>query len=177
MFLIAKKEIIVPDFPPMQDPFIFDLQLFAENYRTKYPGRRRWSGNWGRVWWDGELLFEIHKFNAEVTAEREDVLIDNDTDTKIVGLKGEGSITIKRVINRNIRKYLEAWVRGEDPRAQLIGALADPDAVGKQEERISIDNVWFNKLTLMDFEKGKVAEAEYPFGFTPSDVRYLSSVA
>lgn len=155
----------------------FDLQLFAEDYRTKFRGRRRWSGNWGRVWWDGELLFEISKFEAKVTAEREDVPIDNDIDTKIVGLKGEGTITIKRVVNRNMRRFLEAWTRGEDPRTQLVVLLADPDAVNKQEERISIDNVWFNELLLMAFEKGKVVEAEYPFGFTPSDVRYLSEIA
>lgn len=143
---------------------------------TKHRGNRRWGGNWGQLWWDGELLFEIQKFESKVTAEREDVYIEQDVDTKITGLKGEGTILIKRVINRNVRKYLEAWNRGEDPRAQLIGKIADPDAVNKQEERISFDNVWFNEVTLMNFEKGKVVEAEYPFGFTPSDVRFLNSV-
>lgn len=176
MPFLKKEKIMEGLSKDLCSPFSFDLQLFAEDYRTKYRGRRRWSGNWGRVWWDGELLFEIQKFESKVTAEREDVSIDNDIDTKVVGLKGEGTITLKRVINRNVRKFLDAWRKGEDPRAQLVGLLADPDAVGRQEERISFDNVWFNELTLMNFEKNKVVEAEYPFGFTPSDVRYLSSV-
>ena len=42
---------------------------------VKYRGRRRWNGSWGKVWWDNELLFEIQKFEAKVTADREDVFI------------------------------------------------------------------------------------------------------
>ena len=41
----------------------------------KYRGRRRWTGNHGRVWFDGALIFEIVKFEAKVTADREDVII------------------------------------------------------------------------------------------------------
>lgn len=36
----------------------------------KYRGRRRWTGNHGRVWFDGALIFEIVKFEAKVTADR-----------------------------------------------------------------------------------------------------------
>lgn len=142
----------------------------------KYRGRRRWNGNHGRVWWDGELLFEISKFEAKVTAEREDVYIGNSIDSKITRLKGEGSLTIKSVINRNINKYLEEWKSGRDPRATLVGLLADPDAVDGQNERISLDNVWFNEMLLMAFEKGKVVEKEFPFGFTPEDAIFIEQI-
>jgi len=147
-----------------------------EAEETKYRGRRRWNGNHGKVWWDGQLLFEIEKFDAKVTANREDVIIGNSVDSKIVGLKGEGSFTIKSVINRNINAYLEEWKNGHDPRATLVGLLNDPDMVDAQNERVCIDNVWFNELTLMSFEKGKVVEKEYPFGFTPEDVSYIEEV-
>lgn len=106
-----------------------------------YRGRRRWNGNHGKVWWDGLLLFEISKFEAKVTAQREDVIIGNSVDSKITGLKGEGSFTIKSVINRNINTYLEEWKNGHDPRANIVGLLEDPDAVDGQNERCSIDNV------------------------------------
>ena len=110
---------------------------------VKYRGRRRWNGSHGRVWWDGLLLFEISKFEAKVTADREDVLIGNSKDSKIVSLTGEGSFTIKSVINRNINQYLEEWKAGHDPRANIVGLIDDPDAVDGQKERCSIDNVWF----------------------------------
>ena len=112
---------------------------------VKYRGRRRWNGSHGRVWWDGELLFEIAKFEAKVTADREDVLIGNSKDSKITSLTGEGSFTIKSVINRNINRYLEEWKNGHDPRATLTGLIDDPDAVEGQKERCILDNVWFNE--------------------------------
>lgn len=144
---------------------------------VKYRGRRRWNGNHGKVWWDGVLLFEISKFECKVTADREDVIIGNSKDSKIISLTGEGTITIKSVINRNIKAYLEAWKAGHDPRANIVGLLEDPDMVDGQKERCSIDNVWFNELTLMTFEKGQVVEKEFPFGFTPEDATFIESVA
>ncbi len=143
---------------------------------TKYRGRRRWNGSWGKLWWDNELLFEIEKFEAKVTADREDVLIGIDKDSKQVSLTGSGTFTIKSVINRNINKYLEEWKNGRDPRATLVGLMDDPDAVDGQKERVTFDNVWFNELTLMTFEKGKVVEKEFPFGFTPSDSGFMETV-
>ena len=143
---------------------------------VKYRGRRRWNGSHGRVWWDGEMLFEIAKFEAKVTADREDVLIGNSKDSKITSLTGEGSFTIKSVINRNINRYLEEWKNGHDPRATLVGLIDDPDAVEGQKERSIIDNVWFNELLLMAFEKGQVVEKEFTFGFTPQDASFVETV-
>ncbi|MGE1061803.1 phage tail tube protein [Megasphaera paucivorans] len=142
-----------------------------------YRGRRRWNGSHGKVWWDNELLFEIEKFECKVTANREDVIIGNSVDSKIVSLKGEGTITIKSVVNRNISAYLEAWKSGQDPRATFVGLIDDPDAVDKQKERCSIDNVWFNELAIMNFEKGKVVEKEFPFGFTPEDASFMETIS
>ena len=132
-----------------------------------YRGRRRWNGSHGKVWWDGELLFEISKYECKVIVNREDVLIGNSVDSKIVSLQGQGSFTIKSVINRNISR---------DPRATLVGLIDDPDAVDGQKERCSVDNVWFNELTLLAFEKGQVVEKEYPFGFTPEDAQFIETV-
>lgn len=142
-----------------------------------YRGRRRWNGSHGKVWWDNELLFEIQKYECKVTANREDVLIGNSVDSKIVSLKGEGTITIKSVVNRNINAYLEAWKSGKDPRATLVALVEDPDAVDGQKERCSVDNVWFNELSIMNFEKGKVVEKEFPFGFTPEDASFMETIS
>lgn len=143
---------------------------------VKYRGRRRWSGSHGKLWWDGELLFEIESFAGKVTADREDVIIGNSKDSKIVSLTGSGTFTVKSVINRNVKKYLEKWQAGHDPRATLVGLIDDPDAVDGQKERISVDNVWFNELTLMTFKKGEVVSKEFPFGFTPEDVEFIEYV-
>lgn len=144
---------------------------------VKYRGRRRWNGNHGKLWWDGLLIFEIESFECKVTANREDVYIGNSIDSKVTGLKGEGTIKIRSVVNRNLATLLEEWKNGHDPRANLVGLLADPDMVDSQKERISVDNVWFNELTLMNFAKGELIEKEFPFGFTPEDASFIESVA
>lgn len=158
--------------------FKFDLQQFAREAEAyQYRGNKRWNGSHGKAWWDNELLFEIVKFEVKVTANREDVIIGNSVDSKVVFLKGDITFTLKNVINRNISKYLEAWKEGLDPRATFVGLIDDPDAVEGQKERISVENVWFNELILMTFEKGKVVEKEYTGGFTPEDSVFIEEIA
>ena len=137
-------------------------------------GRNQWLGTYGKVWWDGEEVFELESFEAKIKVERDDVNFAGtlDADTKIKGTKGEGKMKIKKVFSRGKRKMLEALQRGEDIRSQLVGRVKDPDAIGKQSERIVLNNVWFNELTLMDFEVGKKMDEEIPFGFTSSDVDF-----
>jgi hypothetical protein len=139
-------------------------------------GRNQISGTWGQIWWDGELVFELESFEAKVTAKREEVIIGMDEDSKLVGLKGEINFKVKKVYSRGKKKLLEAWKKGEDPRSTVVGKIQDPDAVGKQSERVSIGNVWFDELTLMQFEKAKKIEEEYKGGFTPTDASFLDEI-
>ncbi|MDQ7096937.1 phage tail tube protein [Desulfosporosinus sp. PR] len=143
---------------------------------AKIRGNNQISGSWGQIWWDGELIFELESFEAKVTAEREDVVIGMNKDSKLVGLKGEGSIKVKKVFSRGKKNLLEAWKKGQDPRSTLVGKIKDPDTVGNQSERISIGNVWFDELTLMQFESGKKGEEEYKFGFTAEDADFLDTI-
>ena len=58
----------------------------------------------------------------------------------------------------------------------MTALIDDPDAIDGQKERVVIDNVWFNELQLMTFEKGKVVEKDLPFGFTPQDAQFMETV-
>ena len=141
-----------------------------------YRGRRRWSGNYGRVYIDGVMIFEISAFSAKVTLDREDVIIGNSKDSKVVSMTGEGTITIKKVFNRGFKVYLDNQKDGHDVRFTIIATLDDPDMLNSGEERIKLENTWFNEIDLMTFEKGAVVETEIPFGFTPEDASYESTV-
>lgn len=159
--------------------FEFDLQRFAfsrDSEDTTYRGNRRWSGNWGRVWIDNDLVFELNAFELKVVADRDDVIIGQSKDSKIVSLTGEGSMTIKKVFNRGFKDMLEKWEAGNDVRVALVGSLKDPDMLNEGEERIEVSNLWFNELDIMHFTKGEVVETEIPFGFTPEDLKYAKTV-
>ena len=142
----------------------------------KIKGNKTLSGTWGELWVDGERIAEFSKVSLKVTANREDVQIDLDVDSKMTGLKGELSVTLKKVYTR-YNAVFENWKKGIDQRMQISTKLADPDAVGGQQERYSADNCWFNDLPLVNMEKGAVIEEEVSGGFTPSDLVNLDKIA
>lgn len=138
-------------------------------------GNNTIAGAHGHLWIDNEKVIEFSKVNAKITADRKDVQLDLSIDSKIVALKGEGSVTINKVYSRG-KKLLENWKKGKDIRGRIIAVLSDPDSPGGQEERVSIDNVWFNSIDLINIAKGENVEEEYTFGFTPKDAVFESEI-
>lgn len=138
-------------------------------------GNRTLSGTWAEMWLDGEKVFEMSKIEMKVSANREDVQLGIDVDSKITGLKGEGSYTVKKVYTR-AKAILESWAKGKDVRCQIIAKLEDPDAVSGKIERWSADNVWHNEVPVVNWEKGGIIEEEITIGFTPSDLQNLDAV-
>ena len=124
------------------------------------------SGTHGFLYWDGEIVFEVISFEAKLKPNRESISFAGDmvSDSKLIGLDGEFSFKLKKVFSRGQIKLANAFKAGRDPRSQLIGKLADPDAYGS--ERVVLNNCWFNEVTLMNFESGKISEDEFGGGFT-----------
>ena len=158
---------------------------------SKLRGNRTLTGTWGEIWVDGELIAELSKIEVKVSANREDVQLDIDAghlavhinvqlhidvDSKMTGIKGEFTLTIKKAYTR-YNKVLESWKKGVDLRSQIITKLADPDATNGQQERYSIDNCWYNDLPLVTYEKGGLIEEEATGGFTPSDMVNLDAIS
>lgn len=143
---------------------------------AKQKGNKTLTGTWGEVWVDGEKIWEFSKIEVKVTANREDVQLDLDVDSKITGLKGEFTLGVKKVYSRYAAVF-ENWKKGIDQRSQIITKLGDPDAVGGQQERYSIDNCWFSELPLVTMEKGAIIEEEVSGGFTPTDMVNLDKIA
>lgn len=121
---------------------------------SKLRGNRTLTGTWGEIWVDGVLIAELSKIEVKVSANREDVQLDIDVDSKMTGIKGEFTLTIKKAYTR-YNQVLESWKKGVDLRSQIITKLADPDATNGQQERYSIDNCWYNDLPLVTYEKGR----------------------
>lgn len=141
----------------------------------KIRGNRTLAGAWAEAWVNGDKIWELKKIEAKIIANREDVQLDNETDSKITGLKGELSMTVVKVYSRYATVF-EDWKNGRDTRIQIITKLADPDAIGGQQERYSIDNIWLNELPLVSYEKGAAVEEEISGGFTPSDMINLDKI-
>lgn len=141
-------------------------------------GNRLLNGTFGTLWLDGEEIFEVESFEANIKFERDGVTFAGslDEDSKIKGQKGEGKFKVKKVFSRGLRKFIEMTKSGKDVRSEFIGKLKDPDTLNGQAERVSIGNVWFDEFTLLAFEMGKIIESEFPFGFTPSSVDLIDEI-
>lgn len=139
-------------------------------------GRNQASGSHGKFWFNNKLVLETEAYEAKVIANREDTQFGMDIDSKLTGLKGEGTYRVKKVFSMGKKEILEAWKKGEDPRCTFMSKIEDPDTPGKQVERVSIDNVWLNELILQQFETGQPLTEEYSFGFTPSDADFLDVI-
>ena len=138
-------------------------------------GNKTLAGTWGEVWVDGEKVFVLQKIEQKVETNREDVQIGIDVDSKLTGMKGSGTLSIKKVYTR-ARAVLERLCAGEDLRCQIISKLKDPDAVNGQIERWSTDNVWWNTIPVINWETGTPIQEEWEFGFTPSDLKNLDGI-
>lgn len=100
-------------------------------------GNKTLSGTWGELWINGEKIFEFSKIEMKVTANREDVQLGIDVDSKITGLKGEGSYTVKKVYTR-AKEILENWKKGMDVRAEVIAICSSVGGLASTV-RIAID--------------------------------------
>ena len=63
----------------------------------KIRGNRVLTGAWAEVYWNGFKIAELEKIEAKITVNREDVQMGLDVDTKVTGLKGEGTLALKKV--------------------------------------------------------------------------------
>ena len=136
--------------------------------------KRVMSGTWGELWLEGEYVAECYKFQAKYTYNKEDVNICGQmmTDTKVMSIKGAGTMGLHKVSSRMAKVIGDKIRDGKDVRFTIISKLADPDSFGA--ERVSLSNVSFDDFTVADWEAGVAGKIETTFTFTES--KFLDKV-
>ena len=136
--------------------------------------RKIMNGTHGTVFLDGEEVAELKAFQAKLEFQKEEVKIAGKmaTGTKYMGYSGKGSLQLHKVNSRMIKAIGNQIKEGKEPRFTVIGKLADPDSDGV--ERIALNNVSFDDLTLFDFEVGALGQVECPFTF--DDYNFLDLI-
>lgn len=128
------------------------------------------SGTHGTIFINGHEIGEVKAFQCKVEFQKEEIKMTGRmaTDTKLMGYSIKGSVSLHKTNSRMIHYLSDSVKKGKEPRFTIIGKLADPDADGV--ERIAINNVSFDDLTLMDWEVGAVGSGEHPFTATSWDI-------
>lgn len=140
------------------------------------PAQRQINGTFGEVYINGIHFGDIQKCTAEIEIEREAVNMAGSlgTDSKITGTKGSGTISFKKVYSREVALILPVIKTGKDIRAVIVTNLNDPDGYGS--EKVQISDVWFNNLSIIDFEVKKLLTRELKFGFNPDNVEFMDII-
>ena len=141
--------------------------------RSKPRANQLISGTHGVVWFNGNKVYEVSKFEAKITADREEVQFAGEMvkDSKLMSLSGEWSATIRKIYSY-AKDISEEFMSGRDVRLTIIGQLKDPDNGGT--EKIQLSGCWLDDITLQSFEAGSICEDELSGGFT--DMTYLDSI-
>lgn len=124
---------------------------------------------------DNIEIGEVTNLTADIEITREDVQWGLGVGSKVVAVKGSGTITVDKVYTRFINVF-EELKQGKDKRFDLYIKKQDPDAVDGQIETISIPKCWLNTFPLGFGEKTTKQTAEYSFGFNPMESTFADVI-
>lgn len=138
--------------------------------RKLISAKRVISGSKGKMYLDGEYVAGVISLSAKVTANKDDVYLDNTLmiDQKVISLKGTGSVELEKISSFMQKKIGEAMREGRDVRFTILSDLNDPDAYGA--ERVELRNVSFDEVDLINWGKGKKTTNTHPFTFSDWDL-------
>lgn len=133
--------------------------------KTLDGAKRVANGTHGEVWLDGEKVAETTACQAKVSYNKQEINLCGEmmTDTKLIGAKGAGSLTLQKVDSGLAIKMGQSQL-GVDRRFTIISKLKDPDSHGA--ERVALYGISFDDLTLADWQAATVGTVTAPFTFT-----------
>ena len=140
----------------------------------EYQAQQVINGSWGEAWMDGEYLAQVISLKAEITPKKTAIQMVQrlNEGQKMTGLELKGEIKLHKINRYIMKKMSEYFKRGKMMTCTIISNVRDPDALGG--ERVALYGCLFDKLTLADWEAGKMGEESYSFTF--EDWEILQSI-
>lgn len=132
------------------------------------------NGTFLTVWFEDKIVGEAKSLQAKIAFNKTEVNMCGKmaVDTKITSWKGTGSLGMFKTNSRMAIALEEGIINGKDLRFNIVAKLDDPDAYGY--ERIAVNNISFDDLTLIDAAANTNGEITAPFTFT--DYKFLDKI-
>lgn len=132
------------------------------------------NGTFGAVWMNTEKLSNVKSFEAKVSLSYEDVDLAEDlaTHKKYMGWSGSGTVVLHKVDSKMAEQLADGIKNGDLEPVTIVAKLDDPAAYGA--ERIQLNGVYFDELTLLKFAMKEKQEEECPFTF--DDYEFLDMI-
>lgn len=121
------------------------------------------SGTNAKLWFNGELLATVSKYEAKVTGSFDDVdcIGSYPTYQQYHGYKINGTLTIHKVNSTIGAMYARAYKTGVMPQVTLTSTVFKPES-GKSE-RVAISDVVITEFTAATAEAKGTIDEEFPF--------------
>lgn len=145
------------------------------NYNEmKFGQEKPISGTFGEVWLNGDYVAECKGLQAKIDFDKEKIPLPRQyiVGHKIMSAEGKGSLTLFKMSSRMGDLISNRFKKGESLEFTIVSKLADPQSYGT--ERVSVEGVVFDDLTLADWKRAEVGEVECPFTFT--NYEYLDMI-
>ena len=132
---------------------------------NNYNAKNVINGTFGEVWVAGKYMAQATALEAKVDFNYEDVKMTKKlaTSKKLSGYSGSGSVKLNHVSSYFIELLSDQMKNGKMVVCTIISNLEDPDALGG--ERVQLNNVVFDDLTLANWENGSIGEEDVSFTF------------
>lgn len=131
------------------------------------------KGKDGYVWLGGTPISAVQSVEIKISGNWEEYSECGDPNTynSLNGYSGSGSIKVKK-LDSSLNNLIAAHIRGDGE--EDFNITTKINGKGGELERIRINGVTFDEVTLAAFETGKASEDEYPFKFV--DFEYLDRI-
>lgn len=121
------------------------------------------NGTFGRVWVNDMRMSGVKKFEAKVTMDYETINFQEELgdDYEYMGYSIEGTMVLHKMDSRMAIMLADGIQTGNLPDTTMVGRLSDPRSHG--HERVLLEGVVFDELTLISMENKTIGEEEVPF--------------
>lgn len=131
------------------------------------------SGSDAKVYFDGEELFHLKKFEAKVTPKFESLeyIGSYDEYSRLVGYSGKGVFTVSRTDSFVYRRFIQQMQQRTTPKFTIIGESSNPET-GDIQTAIIRNCQPEGDFSIMVIEPTKGIEDQIGFTFLPSLVEW-----
>lgn len=144
--------------------------------KNNIEGNRVLNGASGTIYVDNIELATLTEINVKIEVERKDIKWGMGTKSKITGIKGSGDLKLDKISSFALRKFLPSYIKGKDVLFSITADLKDPDAIGGQTERWTINNAWSSGFDLLALSRGETLSESISFGFDPTETDTTDSI-
>jgi len=123
-----------------------------------------WNGSNGDLWVNDEVWDKVKSFEVKMVLEWEDIPNGLNTDRALLGYSYEGSFSYRKSdknYNKAIDLIFAEYAAGRVPDVTIV-SKAYNRATGKTQ-RIRINGITFDEVTLQKWEERTIDEIEMPF--------------